>query len=111
MQLVAVGAVPDDLGGGPAVNGPVELVLHGGEKGLADLGVGIVINAGGVDVGDLLVEKPLGGADVLNPPEQFLKIIEGLVGFFRRSSSDEAFDDDSRILRVQMRRGNSLLTR
>jgi hypothetical protein len=33
----------------------MELVLHGGEEGLADLGVGVVVDAGGVDVGDLLV--------------------------------------------------------
>ena len=45
---------------------------------LSGLGRG-VINAGGVDVGGLLVRPTLGSTDVLNPPEQFLEIIEAPV--------------------------------
>ena len=67
--LRGIRAGVDDLGGGVAGDRPVHFVLHGLEEPDALRLGGVVINAGGVDVGDLLVEAPLGGADVLNPPE------------------------------------------
>jgi hypothetical protein len=55
----------------------------------------VVINAGGVDVGDFLVKPPLGGADVLNPPEELLKIVERLVWVFQALVvQNEALDDE-----------------
>jgi hypothetical protein len=38
-SLVGVGPVDDDLGGGLPVDGPVQLVLHGGEEALGGLRV------------------------------------------------------------------------
>ena len=49
----------DDLGGGLSRNGPVQLVLHSLEEGDTSVGGWVVVDAGGVDVGDLLVETPL----------------------------------------------------
>ena len=93
--LAAVGAGVDDLRRRLAGDGPVHFVLHGLEELDALRLGGVVINAGGVNVGDLLVESPLGGADVLNPAEQFLEIIEGLVGVFQAFVvEDKAFDDE-----------------
>ncbi len=93
--LLAVGAGVDDLRRRLAGDGPVHLVLHGLEELDAVRLGGVVINAGGVDVGDLLVEPPLGGADVLNPAEQFVEVIEGLVGILEAFVvEDEAFDDE-----------------
>ena len=39
------------------------------------LGVAVVVDAGGVDVGDLLVEEPLAGANVANPRQQFVEVV------------------------------------
>ena len=47
-----------------AVDGVVELVLNGGEEALGGRGVLVVVDAGGVDVGDFLVEATLGQADL-----------------------------------------------
>jgi hypothetical protein len=57
----------------------MHLVLHGLEKQQAHLLRGVVINARRVNVRDLLVEPPLRGADVLNPPHQLFEIVEGLI--------------------------------
>ena len=53
MQLVAVGAGADDLCRSLSGDGPVHFILHGLEELDADRLGGVVINAGGVDVGDL----------------------------------------------------------
>ena len=93
--LRGIGAVVNDLRRRVAGDGPVHFVLHGLEEFDADRLGRIVIAAGGIDVGDLLVEAPLGGADVLNPPEQLLEIIEGLVGIFQAFVvENEALDDE-----------------
>jgi hypothetical protein len=42
--LAGVGAVVDDLGRRLAVNGPMQLVLHGGKKTLGSLRRYIVVN-------------------------------------------------------------------
>ncbi len=63
------------LGGGVPVGGPVHLVLHGLEEQRRSLGGRVVVDAGGVDVENLLVEHPLGRADVADAGEQFVKIV------------------------------------
>ncbi len=41
-----------------------------------------------------MVEPTLGGADVLNPAQQFIEVIEGVVGVFQAFIiENEAFDD------------------
>jgi hypothetical protein len=77
--LVGVGALVDDLGGGVSVRGPVHLVLDRREELLREVNVGSVVDAGGVDVEDLLVEAPLGGADVADPREQLVEVV-GVAG-------------------------------
>ena len=85
----------DDLCSRLAGDGPVELVLDGLKERNALRLRGVVINAGGVNVGDLLVEAPLGRADVLNPAEQFLEVVEGLVRVLQALViEDKAFDDE-----------------
>ena len=69
----------DDFSGGLPGDGPVYLVLHGLEKGKAGFSRRIVVNTGSIDVSNLFVKAALGGADILNPPREFLKVIEGLV--------------------------------
>jgi hypothetical protein len=44
---------------------------------------GVVIDAGGVDVRNLLIEAALAGADVLNAASQLIEIIEGLIRVFQ----------------------------
>ncbi|EKD40795.1 MAG: hypothetical protein ACD_74C00161G0001 [uncultured bacterium] len=58
-----------------AVNGEVELVLDLGEEGLGGRGVLVIVHAGGVDVGDLLIKAPLAEADFPNLFQQALEII------------------------------------
>ena len=53
----------------------MHLVLHGLEKLLRQFGVAVVVDAGGVDVGDLLVEEPLAGANVANAGQQFVEVV------------------------------------
>src|SRR5690606_6904328 len=65
--LVRVSARMNELGGGVTVHGPVHLVLYGGEELLRQLAVRLVVDTGCVDVEHLLVETPLGRADVANP--------------------------------------------
>ena len=72
----------------------MHLVLDRLEKKKADLLRRVVINAGGVDVRDLLIEPPLGSADILNPARQFLEVVERLVGILQALIiEDEPFDD------------------
>ncbi len=93
--LRGVGAGVDDFRRRLAGDGPMELVLHGLKERDALRLRRVVINAGGVNVGDLLVEAPLGGADVLNPAEQFLEVVEGLVRILQAFVvEDKAFDDE-----------------
>ena len=73
--LIGPGAGLDELGGGVAVDGVVELVLNGGEEALGGRGVLVVVDAGGVDVGDLLVEATFGQADLADLVEQALKVV------------------------------------
>lgn len=49
------------------MNCPVELVLHLGKKLFCCFGGGVVVQRGGVDVRDLLIEPPLGKADLTDP--------------------------------------------
>ena len=65
----------DDFSGGVTVDRPMQLVLHSLEKGLRDLGVRIIVDARGIDVGDLLVKQPLGVADVADAGKQFLEVV------------------------------------
>ena len=57
------------------VNGPVQLVLHGGKEALGGGGGDIVVNRGGVDVGDLLVELALRQPDLADALELLLEVL------------------------------------
>ena len=93
--LLGVGALADDLGGGVAGDGPVQLVLNCLKELNADVLCRVVIEAGRVDVGDFLIEAPLRRADVLNPPQQLFEVVEWLVGILQPLVvHDEAFDDE-----------------
>src|SRR5271157_3098455 len=65
----------DDFRRGVSVSGPVHLVLHRLKELPCQLGVAVIVDAGGVDVGNLLIEEPLAGANVTNPRQQFVEII------------------------------------
>ncbi|OQB74549.1 MAG: hypothetical protein BWX90_00207 [bacterium ADurb.Bin132] len=72
----------------------MELVLHCGIKCFCYLGFWVVVYACCVDIGYFLVEEPLGGADVSDALEQFIKILvakcaPGLDAFIIKS---EPFD-------------------
>jgi hypothetical protein len=67
--------VVDDLGGRVSMRSPVHLVLHRREELLREVGVGLVVDARRVDVEDLLIEAPLGCADVPNPLEQLVEVV------------------------------------
>ena len=75
MGLVGPGAGGDELGGSVAVDGVVELVLDGGEEALGGGCVLVVVDAGGVDIGDLLVEAAIGQADLADLVEQALEVV------------------------------------
>lgn len=59
VRLPGIGAGVNDLGGGLAGNRPVHRVLDRLEEADAFVRGRIVVDAGGVDIGDLLVEAPL----------------------------------------------------
>lgn len=61
----------------------MELFLHGLKKLDALRLRRVVIDAGGVYIGDFLVETSLRGADILNPSQQLFKIVKGLVRIFQ----------------------------
>ena len=73
--LIGVSPGADEFGSGLAVDGVVQLVLHGGEEAPGRRGVTVVVDAGGVDVGDLLVEAPLGQADLADLLQQALEVV------------------------------------
>ncbi len=73
--MVASARGHDHLGGGLAVDRVVHLVLHRGEELLRERVVLVVVDARGVDVGDLLVESPLAGADVLDAAGQLVEVV------------------------------------
>ena len=75
MRVARIGTPADDLRSRVPVSGPVHLVLHRLEELLRQLGVAVVIDAGRVDVGDLLIEETLAGANVANPRQQFVEIV------------------------------------
>jgi len=55
----------------------------------------VVVNAGGVDVGDLLVKPPLAGADILDAAGQLLEVIVSDIGIFEAVVvEDEALADE-----------------
>jgi hypothetical protein len=56
-------------------DGEIQLVLHLGKKCLGGRRITIVIDAGGIDVGDLLVEATLREADFANLFQQALEIV------------------------------------
>jgi len=58
----------------------MHLVPHRGEKLLCEWMAGVIIHAGCVDVGDLLVKAPLAVADVLQAAGQLVEIIPALAG-------------------------------
>ena len=60
--LRAVRSLNYQLRSGAAVDGEVELVLHGSEEGLRGGRIHAIVHRGRVDIGDLLVEATLAGA-------------------------------------------------
>jgi len=58
-----------------AVGGPVHFVLHCLEKELGQLGAGVVVDAGGVKIRDLLIEQALARPNVADAREQFVEIV------------------------------------
>lgn len=72
----------------------MHLVLHRLEKFDAFGKRRVVIDTGGVDVGDLLAETALGGPDILNPAKQLIEVIERLIGTLQPLVIEhEPFDD------------------
>lgn len=78
--LFRINAFVDNLCRSFSRNGPMHLVLYGLEKEQADVLGRVVINAGCVNISDLLVEAPLRRPNVLNSARQFLEIIKWLIG-------------------------------
>ena len=71
-----IGPLGDDFCGGLAGHRPMQLVLHGLEKRLRDLGVLVVVDAALlVDIGDLQVEAPFAGPDLPDTFQQLVKIV------------------------------------
>ena len=75
-----VGALHDELGGGVPVYGEVHLVLHRGIEAFGRGGGAVVVNSGSVQVGDLLIELTLAGADLPDALQLFLKVLVGQIG-------------------------------
>ena len=89
-----IGAGVNDSGGCVVGNGPVHLVLHGLEKTEALFGGGVVVDAGGVNVCDLLVEAPLRCPGILDPAQQFIEVIKRMIGILQSLViKHEALDD------------------
>lgn len=58
-----------------AVDGVVQFILYFGEEGLGGRCVLVVVHAGGVDIGDLLVEPSLAEADLADFRQQPLEVV------------------------------------
>src|SRR5438034_2033782 len=67
-------AASDDFSGGLAGDGEVELVLDRGEEFFRGGSVRRVIGSGGVDVGNLLIDHALAGANFADLFEQLLEV-------------------------------------
>ena len=92
--LGGVRAGVDDLGCGLSGDGPMDLVLNGLEEQETEGLRGVIVDAGGVEVGDFLIEPGFGCADVLDAAGEFFEVVEGLVGIFQAFViKGEAFDD------------------
>lgn len=74
MGPLSIGPFYDELCGGVSVDRPVELVLHLCKKFFCGLSRGIVVQSGGVDVRDFLIEPPLGKADLANTLQQMVEV-------------------------------------
>lgn len=66
-----------------AGNSPVHLVLNSLEEFYADFHCRIIVDAGGVNIGDFLEKAPFRGVDILNTAEQLVKVVEGLIRIFQ----------------------------
>lgn len=82
-----IGTVNDNFGSGVAMDGKVQLILHGSEETFGGSSGGIIINLGGVDVGDFLVALPLTQANLAYlgelPLEEFVGEVAALLQAFR----------------------------
>ena len=95
VRFGAVGTGVNNFRCGLAGDGPVHFVLHGLEEFDALRLRGVVVDAGGVDVGDRLIKPPFGSADILNPPQQFIEVVERAVGILQAFViEDEALHDE-----------------
>ena len=98
-----IGTGKDDLCRRLAVDGPMQLVLHGGEEPFCGGGSHIVVDGGRVNVGNFLVELPLAQADFPDALELFLEVFfakDGAVIFqalviHRIALDGEGLDDTS----------------
>jgi hypothetical protein len=61
----------------------VHLVLNSLEEFYADFHCRIIVDAGGVNIGDFLEKAPFRGVDILNTAEQLVKVVEGLIRIFQ----------------------------
>ena len=95
--FAGIGPRQNDLGCGLAVDGPVQLVLHGGKKALGSGSGDVVVDGCGVDVGDFLVELALAHADFADALELFFKVLlaqDGAVVFQALVIHGEALDGE-----------------
>src|SRR6266540_130144 len=62
----------------------MQLILYGGEELPADFGVSVVVDAGRVYVGDLLVKQALRSSDVADAGQQFIEVVvtQGATGLY-----------------------------
>ena len=97
VELGRIGGGVDQFRRRLAGDGPVQLVLHGGEELLGQRRVGVVIHRQGVDVRDLLVKAPLAGPDFPDALQQFVEVIlaEDLLALLQPLViQHEALDDE-----------------
>ena len=78
--LRVVGALYDELGGGVPVHGEAHLVLHRGIEAFRGGGSTVVVDSSGIQVGDLLIELALAGADLSDTLQLFLEVLVGQIG-------------------------------
>ena len=96
-ELRRVGRSVDKLRSGLPSDGPMQLVLHGGEEILRQRRTGVVIDREGVNIGDFLVEAAFAGPNLADALQQFVEIVlaEDLLALFQPLIvEDEAFDDE-----------------